>query len=81
MSIITKFNICYHAFESSHLSFALCLYLFTIISPVLIEHIMEERYSTWSIVLCTIELPQWAQCVFACEDSIVWPSYKHDVNI
>ena len=28
---------------------------------VLIEHIMEERYSTWSIVLCTIELPQWAQ--------------------
>ena len=30
-------------------------------SQVLIEHIMEERYSTWSIVLCTIELPQWAQ--------------------
>ena len=60
---------------------------------VLIEHIMEERYSTWSIVLCTIELPQWVQwclyiteprwahCIFACYNSIVWPSCEHDVNI
>ena len=37
-----------------------------LLAQVLIDHIMEERYSTWSIVLCTIELPQWAQCISVC---------------